>query len=601
MNIPYNALSLFFDMYEKIISFNQIDDLNSRISYVNSILNDENLDDNYNIKPKLINNYVSYKNNGNLYIYILVLIVKKSIYNKIKNFKTDIEVDESNEIIKELMNQINEFEIYNKVNIYKTKYIGKIPNNDETIIYNKILNKIKKKEINNNINIEILFIKERIIFITKISSELFNDYFYNFAIFLDEIKDKFYERFKYLDIKGKDDDYELFTTFCVFISEYNFCKISNYLKDKWYYSISQTNDEINKLLKNNSNYNINKYRIENESLILEIYDIKNKNKTIIKINNYNSYIIKNIIDYLDYYYYKNLLKVQNKIKKKELLCTKIYNYITSYIFNIEINTNDFHVNEIIINEYKLEKYLKIDKINSSIFLKKISKQWNDYLIRIFTSKCIKSVFKEICKKTCLNFKAYDFLEENELNILLNNIKFVSFEMDECYGLTLPGILEIYEYYKIYNNNYSVNDCKLSFLAFNIITDEHEIIGHVNIRIQNMISKKEIKSPKINSNNNHESVEYIEILLYGDSVHELTYKEILFILDIKNYDCSYIDFKNHFLACNKREINISESLKNLFNEFNININNNSEESKIFYFPNSKYFRLSQQPKKNHSHK
>ena len=153
MNIPYNALSLFFDMYEKIISFSQIDDLNSRISFVNSILNDENLDDNYNIKPKLINNYVSYKNNGNLYIYILILIVKKSIYNKIKNFKTDIEVDESNEIIKELMNQINEFEIYDKVNIYKTKYIGKIPNNDETIIYNKILNKIKKKEINNNINI----------------------------------------------------------------------------------------------------------------------------------------------------------------------------------------------------------------------------------------------------------------------------------------------------------------------------------------------------------------------------------------------------------------------------------------------------------------
>ena len=75
---------------------------------------------------------------------------------------------------------------------------------------------------------------------------------------------------------------------------------------------------------------------------------------------------------------------------------------------------------------------------------------------------------------------------------------------------------------------------------NQITKEHEILGHINIRLQKYVLKREVNSSVVDSgtssneeNKIHESGEYIEKLLYGRTITEMSYNEILFILDRNN--------------------------------------------------------------------
>ena len=118
-------------------------------------------------------------------------------------------------------------------------------------------------------------------------------------------------------------------------------------------------------------------------------------------------------------------------------------------------------------------------------------------------------------------------------------------------MTLTDTFTIYEYYKGLNKNYGEDDSKLVFLSFNLITNEHEVLGHLNIRIQNLINRKDVQSPKQNINSNNfvgrneaESGDFIEELLYGSNICNLYYKQILFILDIENYNCPYNEFKKN---------------------------------------------------------
>ena len=89
------------------------------------------------------------------------------------------------------------------------------------------------------------------------------------------------------------------------------------------------------------------------------------------------------------------------------------------------------------------------------------------------------------------------------------------------------------------------------LSFNLVTNEHEILRHFNIRLQKILLEKNIKSPiSTNSKNlkkrNEESGEYIEQLLYGKVITHLTYNQMLFILDEENYNCSCDEFRNKFV-------------------------------------------------------
>ena len=314
-------------------------------------------------------------------------------------------------------------------------------------------------------------------------------------------------------------------------------------------------------------------------------NMKKKKIKIVKVKNISNYIIQNIIDYL-YVNYKYLIDKNGA--QNESYLQKIYNFFIYYLkwFN-KTDEKQYKVIETIINEYEIEEHLRISKYKDELFIKKIYNIWKAYLIKIFCSKTIRTVFQKICSDVCKDFKPYDFIVKEELSTIFDEIKFVQFEIEDTFGMTLTDTLTIYEYYKGLNKNYGEDDSKLVFLSFNLITNEHEVLGHLNIRIQNLINRKDVQSPKpsINSNNllgrnETESGDYIEELLYGSSISNLYYKQILFILDIDNYDCEYTEFKKKFLNCNNCNLKISDNFKSLIKSLNIILDNPDENLRLY---------------------
>ena len=184
-------------------------------------------------------------------------------------------------------------------------------------------------------------------------------------------------------------------------------------------------------------------------------------------------------------------------------------------------------------------------------------------------------------------------DEEELTIVLNNITFYSFDTDFA-GLIDKDAMKIYEYanydnlIEIYDKNLSNEDVlKVIFLAFNLIVNFHEILGHFNIRYQIFSYGEEKKnvynSPKVNKDlssdyakrrGDKESGEDIEIKLFGRVISDLTLKEALFILNPSNYiqnDCN--SFRQKFMKCNDEKLVIDEVFWDHLNEtFGINPEN-----------------------------
>ena len=135
----------------------------------------------------------------------------------------------------------------------------------------------------------------------------------------------------------------------------------------------------------------------------------------------------------------------------------------------------------------------------------------------------------------------------------------------------------YVYYVGKMDSYSMNDSKLLNITYYQVTQEHEIFGHLNIKVQNYLSEKEITSPIINLKDSKgnikkypESGETIEKLLYNRTISALTYNEIFFILDEENYKLDCESFRNNFIKCNNTDYKISDSLSKLLTSLDIKI-------------------------------
>ena len=169
------------------------------------------------------------------------------------------------------------------------------------------------------------------------------------------------------------------------------------------------------------------------------------------------------------------------------------NQVSIVIINREKPNDDkyYTVNKKIINKYRFEKHLKFDSINKLyIFQKK--EIWENHLIKIFTSITIKSVFQELCKKICKNIKYQDFLNEKDLKKILERSRIFQFSTGFL-GLTEPTFFLYYEYYRGLIHLYGEDCSKLLNYSEIQVTKEHEILGHINVRVQNYISDMEITS------------------------------------------------------------------------------------------------------------
>ena len=168
------------------------------------------------------------------------------------------------------------------------------------------------------------------------------------------------------------------------------------------------------------------------------------------------------------------------------------------------------------------------------------------------------------------------MNEDDLKGILERSRIFQFSTDFL-GITEPTFFLVYEYYRGEIFSYGEDCSKLLNFSEIQVTKEHEVLGHINIRLQNYISEKKITSPYIESSNNSsnknekkESGEYIENLLYGRNMTIFTFNELLFILDAENYNVEYEEFQKAFKQCNSEPYKTSQYLSNLLKELDINI-------------------------------
>ena len=200
------------------------------------------------------------------------------------------------------------------------------------------------------------------------------------------------------------------------------------------------------------------------------------------------------------------------------------------------------------------------------------------------SQVIKEAFKQLCDTICSkaqHYEYYDFLNKDDLKRLFKRTKFFMFKMD-LLGLTEPTFLIDYEFYGGFIGPYGINCSKLLNLSVVLVTKEHEILAHFNVRIQNYLSEKDkISSPLLGAPNESngrriDSGDYLETLLYGKCCYQLNYNEILFILDLDNYNCSLEEFRTNFKKCNSQSYNVSNTLKDFLQTLNITTNKDNEK-------------------------
>ena len=374
-----------------------------------------------------------------------------------------------------------------------------------------------------------------------IEGNFFKIYLKKFYSYLYVIQDAYLKKLSTIKFTEEDDKH-IFEYFMFFISNYNFENITSAIRDVWKYSF--INFDIDKKYKI-----IEQFKQKDSCVDIQI---ENDNKLIIKSNNIEKIEINNFDDYL----LENLL---------------------NDIFNYEK-----------FNEVKCIKYVKITKLYNHLYIKQIFDEWIIFNLTIFNSRTIKSLYDTLFKE-----QNSSLLEPDELNIVLNNVMFYVFDTDFA-GLTNREIMKVYEYgnyenlFNIYNKDNTNEDIlKVIFLALNLLLNFHEILGHFNIGYQKYSFGEEkaenYHSPKIDKNlssdytkkrDDKESGENIEIKIFGKIISDITVKEALFILNLSNYNkYNYKSFKNEFMKCNEEEIYIDETFWDyLYNSLKINPNN-----------------------------
>ena len=541
LDMKESSSEMFEKLYENILksSFDS-KNVTEKIFFHNSLtFFDKNCVD--------IKGFTDYNKNKELSIYFLVKKVKEGIIKRINKIEKFI-INDKDQSIKMLQKMKEEAKVFQRVDDFNKNKTDIEPSDKEKEIYEYLI------KINKNYNAEQM-IKDadnRIIFISKLDSQDFALYMENYASFLSAIKKEFKARFN--DIENlSESDFELFRKFCLFLQYYNFndSKLNFYIK-KWKNTFTQNENYILNAIKMNQNANFYEYDQKNNILTFKQIELGREKIIIKKVNNVNKYCIDCVLSYFNEFIHDNYIDIKN------------------------IDISKFQKVEKVINEYLIEHLLKFDSVKSTYIYQK----WDileEYLLKIFTSETIKSAFRQICKELNLN-EPFDFINEKDLKFILNRSNIFQFNTSVM-GVTESIFFMIFIYYRGIIPYYDENCSKLLNLNFYQVTQEHEILGHLNIKLQNYFANKEISSPIVSFKDKtgdtkffKESGEFIEKLLYGRVLSELTYNESLFILDIKNYDVDCQTFRNNFLNCNKTTYKISDSLSNLLKSLDISVSN-----------------------------
>ena len=393
--------------------------------------------------------------------------------------------------------------------------------------------KLKSENEKDKLKQELEKLKNEKISLGVCEGDFFKKYLNNFSNYLLTIKDTYLKDLTQKKFDKKEDQ-DMFEYFMLYITNYDFEAMVEYMYDVWKYSFQNLKpDEKNQIFESYKNLKkFSEIKIENDN-VLKIVTSKN---SIIKIENYEDYELQSLLI--------SLIKYG------------------------------------IFEENKFIDIVKITKLNKHLYIKKIMPKWVNYNITIFNSNVIKNLFNELFPK---DKRDDTILTEEELKIILENIIYYIFPTSFS-GLTMRSTMKIYIQGTMINST-NEDASKVITLAYSLVCNQHEILGNFNIGYQiysNPNEKKIFESPEINSllssdfakkRGNKELEENIEIKLFGRVIDFLTLKEALFILNPKNYKSDLVTFRENFKKCNQDEINIDEEFEVILkNDFNININN-----------------------------
>lgn len=152
-------------------------------------------------------------------------------------------------------------------------------------------------------------------------------------------------------------------------------------------------------------------------------------------------------------------------------------------------------------DIELNRFLKINKYSSKLYIKSIWAIWSNFLIEMYSSPVTQSAFSSIFfnKDDNCYVLHHLFIFGEEINFIINNIRYFIFDSDFV-GITKDITLSVY----MYGDPYLYKDenvSKIIYLSNNIKCHFHEIIGHLNMKFNYYLYKKqENQSPKLQKPN-----------------------------------------------------------------------------------------------------
>ena len=329
------------------------------------------------------------------------------------------------------------------------------------------------------------------------------------------------------------------------------------------------NEAMNIVNKTNENINNTKENNENE----ELEDEENEDSKIIDLES-QKICLSNLASFLKIYseIIKYYLEKNEKILVFNLVNTfdqeKFYDYDTDSLKRVK-----YYVKEIKFLESNLESaagvlYKNLIEVNGQSkiesFMEKYKNLFYDVLGGILKSNCVKQLVQKLSKhhKDTNNIIRID---DKYIDYLKNNIIFFPFFTSNCYGITitLNGKIMINEDYR--NAELSYQETKLYNFCVWVITGIHESIGHFLKDYFYYLTDFLIsdESPTIEGKNNEiteeEGGDLVEEILFL-SLSKFYIHDILYILDIKNWEQNLDDFAAYFNS--KKRMKLKKGIKSL---------------------------------------
>ena len=332
-------------------------------------------------------------------------------------------------------------------------------------------------------------------------------------------------------------------------------------------------------------------------------DVKYK---VAKIVNYIKSNNDNFIDYklipLTYFLKENCNKEKFDFFINLLLSRKISNIkdleetVKKYNFlflkeKMQLVTNDDLYNdpsdlcyENLILSKKNKKYDKCELYNFDYLVKNPPLKLELKNITIFLKEIFKSnVFKDLFFLLTGNVNYSIIYNDNMINYLIDNIKFLPLNYEETRAffdkISLTTFISTMKKTIYYSDDKIINDKIIIALENAVIIEiEFHEFGHSISAIFSLMKNSYIveDTPRKKNMKINEAGYYIELALFGKVINVLSYEEALYILNIKNYEKSLIDFKKGFELLEEKDLYINGP----FNYLNI-------EEKSFVKKNKNY--------------